>query len=125
MTGRTVTACISSTSTTAPAGGEHDPINPRRLPEQLLRLGFRTLGSWPHISALGSKIVFMGQRHPDQFSGAGAGAGDDDDRRGLTLVNDTTTEALDVSHSLPDDMHLVTSYDAVAARNRLPAAVSV
>uniref|UniRef100_A0A0E0KQK4 Uncharacterized protein n=1 Tax=Oryza punctata TaxID=4537 RepID=A0A0E0KQK4_ORYPU len=92
---------------------DDDDPSPRRLPEPLLRLGFRTLGSWPHISALGSKIVFMGQRHADQFRVDGDD--DDDKRRRLILVYDTATAAVDVSHHLPDDMHLVTSYDAVAA----------
>uniref|UniRef100_A0A0D9ZKS2 Uncharacterized protein n=1 Tax=Oryza glumipatula TaxID=40148 RepID=A0A0D9ZKS2_9ORYZ len=60
----------------------------------------------------------MGQRRPDQFRVDG---GDDDKRRRLILVYDTATAAVDVSHHLPDDMHLVTSYDAVAdaGKNRL------
>uniref|UniRef100_A0A0E0P949 Uncharacterized protein n=1 Tax=Oryza rufipogon TaxID=4529 RepID=A0A0E0P949_ORYRU len=58
----------------------------------------------------------MGQRRPDQFrvDGGGGDGGDDDKRRRLILVYDTATAAVDVSHHLPDDMHLVTSYDAVA-----------
>uniref|UniRef100_A0A0E0DE76 Uncharacterized protein n=1 Tax=Oryza meridionalis TaxID=40149 RepID=A0A0E0DE76_9ORYZ len=108
----------------ANSGDGGDDPSPRRLPPPLLRLGFRTLGSWPHISALGSKIIFMGQRRPDQFriDGVDGGDGDDDDkRRCFILVYDTATAAVDVSHHLPDDMHLVTSYDAVAdaGKNRL------
>ncbi|EAY94123.1 hypothetical protein OsI_15896 [Oryza sativa Indica Group] len=74
-------------------GGEHEhnPINPRRLPTPLLRLGFRTLGSSPRVGALGSKIVFI----------------------------DTATAAVDVSHHVPDDVRLACTCDAVAAGNRL------
>uniref|UniRef100_A0A0D3FVV3 Uncharacterized protein n=1 Tax=Oryza barthii TaxID=65489 RepID=A0A0D3FVV3_9ORYZ len=102
--------------------GGDDPSPPRRLPAPLLRLGFRTLGSSPRVGALGSKIVFIGQRHPDQFTGAGDDDddGDDEQERGLTLVvYNTATAAVDVSHHVPDDVRLACTCDAVAAGNRL------
>uniref|UniRef100_A0ACD5TCM8 Uncharacterized protein n=1 Tax=Avena sativa TaxID=4498 RepID=A0ACD5TCM8_AVESA len=74
--------------------------NLRRLPEPILRIGSRGIGTHARIHALGSNIVVTGNR--------------------LTLVYGTDTGELDiVGQDLPDELRW--HYDAVAAGGKLHA----
>ncbi|KAM0903562.1 hypothetical protein ACQ4PT_018604 [Festuca glaucescens] len=84
----------------APEGSGMDGAqNLRRLPEPILRIGSRGIGTRARIHTLGSNIVVTGNR--------------------LTLVYGTDTGELDIGQDLPDELSC--HYDAVAAGGKLHA----
>jgi hypothetical protein len=74
-------------------------LNPRRLPEPILRIGSRGIGTSARIHTLGSNIVVTGNR--------------------LTLVYDTDTGELDIGQDLPGELSC--NYDAVVVGGKLHA----
>uniref|UniRef100_N1QVZ9 Uncharacterized protein n=1 Tax=Aegilops tauschii TaxID=37682 RepID=N1QVZ9_AEGTA len=81
-----------------------------RLPEPVIRLGFRSFGKHAHFNPLGSNIVVTGTAGKDPH---------DEAAKSLTLVYDTKTGTQEIGQYLPDGLQ--TWYETFVASDKLYA----
>ncbi|XBI12279.1 hypothetical protein VPH35_139170 [Triticum aestivum] len=89
-------------------------VDLHRLPEPVLRLGFRSFGTSARINALGSNIVVTGMAKDTHDKTAGR-------PRCLTLVYDTKTGRQDIAQLLPDEVDLRDWHETVAVGDKMYA----
>ncbi|KAM0908547.1 hypothetical protein ACQ4PT_015386 [Festuca glaucescens] len=86
-------------------GGGGGDDKPQRLPAPVLSLSLRAIGSHPRFHAVGSNLVVFSSRRGDS--------------RGLTLVYDMETAAMEIENSLPRELERC--HEAMAAGDKLYA----